>query len=117
MHNELTIHRLLLKMEEIEASDLHLKIGSPPIVRVLLASPSVSDRIREGQEEDLYAIIADSIHDGMHTFTDSLFRLVTENYVDLKTAEQLAPHPEQLHSQVHGIAVKSDGLVSRLRKH
>jgi twitching motility protein PilT len=87
-----------------------------PATEVLLASPSVSDRVRTGQEEDLYAVIADSIHDGMHTFTDSLFRLVTDNYVDLKTAEQYAPHPEQLHSKVHGIAVKSDGLVSRLRK-
>ncbi len=87
-----------------------------PATEVLLASPSVSDRIRGGQEEDLYAIIADSTHDGMHTFTDSLQRLVTENYVDLKTAEEFAPHPEQLHSRIHGIAVKSDGLVSRLRK-
>ena len=87
-----------------------------PATEVLLASPSVSDRIRGGQEEDLYAIIADSTHDGMHTFTDSLQRLVTENFVDLKTAEEFAPHPEQLHSRIHGIAVKSDGLVSRLRK-
>ncbi|MDX1927139.1 MAG: PilT/PilU family type 4a pilus ATPase [Pirellulaceae bacterium] len=87
-----------------------------PATEVLLASPSVSDRIREGHEEDLYAIIADSTHDGMHTFTDSLYRLVTDNYVDLRTAEEFAPHPEQLHSKVHGIAVKSDGLVSRLRR-
>ena len=87
-----------------------------PATEVLLASPSVSDRIREGHEEDLYAIIADSTHDGMHTFTDSLFRLVTDDYVDLRTAEEFAPHPEQLHSKVHGVTVKSDGLVSRLRK-
>ena len=62
-----------------------------PATEVLLASPSVSERIREGREEDLHAIIADSIHDGMHTFTDSLFRLVNENFVDLKTAEAFAP--------------------------
>jgi hypothetical protein len=52
----------------------------------------------------------------MHTFTDSLYRLVTEHYVDLKTAESFAPHPEQLYSLVHGIAVKADGLISRLKK-
>jgi twitching motility protein PilT len=87
-----------------------------PATEVLLNSPSVSDHIREGQEEDLYAIIADSRQAGMHTFTDSLYRLVTENYVDLKIAESFAPNPEQLHSLVHGIAVKSDGLISRLKK-
>jgi twitching motility protein PilT len=87
-----------------------------PATEVLLASPSVSDRIREGQEEDLHAIIADSTHDGMHTFTDSLFRLVNENFVDLKTAESFAPHPEQLRSMIHGVAVKSDGLISRIKR-
>ncbi len=56
MQKDLTIHRLLLKMSEVEASDLHIKIGSPPM------------------------------------------------------------HPEQLRSRVHGIAVKSDGLISRIRR-
>lgn len=87
-----------------------------PATEVLLASPSVSDRIREGQDEDLHAIIADSTHDGMHSFTDSLFRLVNENFVDLKTAEEFAPHPEQLRSRIHGVAVKSDGLISRIKR-
>ncbi len=87
-----------------------------PATEVLLASPSVSDRIREGREEDLHAIIADSEREGMHTFTDSLFRLVDENAIDLKTGEEFAPNPEQLRSRVHGIAVKSDGLISRIRK-
>lgn len=87
-----------------------------PATEVLLASPSVSERIREGKEEDLHAIIADSTHDGMHTFNDSLFRLVNENFVDLKTAEAFAPNPEQLRSRVHGVSVKSDGLVSRIKR-
>ena len=34
MQNDLLIHRLLLKMTQLEASDLHIKIGSPPILRV-----------------------------------------------------------------------------------
>lgn len=87
-----------------------------PATEVLLASPSVSERIREGQEEELHAIIADSTHDGMHSFSDSLFRLVNENFVDLKTAEAFAPHPEQLRSKIHGVSVKSDGLVSRIKR-
>ena len=34
MQGDLTINRLLLKMKEIEASDLHIKVGSPPVLRV-----------------------------------------------------------------------------------
>jgi twitching motility protein PilT len=85
-----------------------------PATEVLLSSPAVSERIREGQEEDLHAIIADSTHDGMHSFTDSLTRLVNEHYVDLNVAMDFAPHPEQLRSKVHGIDVKADGLISRV---
>jgi twitching motility protein PilT len=86
-----------------------------PATEVLLQSPTVGDFIREGQEEDLYAVIAESREVGMHSFTDSLYRLVNEGYVDLKTAESYAPHPEQLHSMVHGISLKSEGLISRIK--
>src|SRR5687767_6791950 len=34
MQGEITLDRLLLKMQEVEASDLHLKIGSAPVLRV-----------------------------------------------------------------------------------
>ncbi|UCD76827.1 MAG: PilT/PilU family type 4a pilus ATPase [Phycisphaerales bacterium] len=34
MADDLTIQRLLRKMCEVEASDLHLKVGSPPVLRI-----------------------------------------------------------------------------------
>ena len=37
MLGALTIQRLLLKMKEVEASDLHIKVGSPPVLRIASA--------------------------------------------------------------------------------
>jgi hypothetical protein len=34
MAADLSIQRLLLKMQDVEASDLHIKVGSPPVLRV-----------------------------------------------------------------------------------
>src|SRR5690606_17949332 len=34
MSEKLTINRLLLKMKEVQASDLHIKVGSPPVLRL-----------------------------------------------------------------------------------
>ena len=34
MSGTLTIPRLLLKMKQVEASDLHIKFGAPPIMRI-----------------------------------------------------------------------------------
>jgi Tfp pilus assembly pilus retraction ATPase PilT len=84
-----------------------------PATEVLLNTPIVGDRIREGKDDDLPAIMAGSTHEGMHTFTESLTRLVEENYVDLRTAERYAPNAEALRAKVRGIKVKADVLVSR----
>jgi twitching motility protein PilT len=87
-----------------------------PATEVLLNTPIVADRIREGLDADLPAIVAGSQQEGMHTFTDSLARLINEKYVDLKTALRYAPNADQLKSKFRGIDVKSDVLVSRIKR-
>lgn len=87
-----------------------------PATEVLLNTPVVAQCIRESRDEDLVAAIADSKDEGMHTFNDSLLHLVESKLVDLRVAEEYAPNPEQLHSRVHGINVKSEGMVSRVRQ-
>lgn len=86
-----------------------------PATEVLLNTPIVAQCIRDSRDADLTAAIADSKDEGMHTFNDSLLRLVEAKLVDLRVAEEYAPNREQLHSSVHGVRVKSEGLVSRLR--
>jgi twitching motility protein PilT len=87
-----------------------------PATEVLLNSGIVADRIREGRDEDLPAIIAGGGESGMHDFTSSLLRLVKERSVDLKVAEKYAPNVEVLRSRVRGIDVKSDVLVSKAKR-
>jgi len=86
-----------------------------PATEVLLNSGIVADRIRDGRDEDLPAIMAGAADEGMHDFTSSLYRLVKEGWVDIHTAEQYAPHAEALRSKVRGIDVKTDVLVSRVK--
>jgi twitching motility protein PilT len=87
-----------------------------PATEVLLNTGIVADRIREGRDEDLPAIIAGGGEMGMHDFTSSLLRLVKERSVDLKIAEKYAPNVEVLRSRVRGIDVKSDVLVSKTKR-
>jgi len=90
-------------------------IGRVPATEVLLNNPTVSDKIREGEDEDLPSVMHASEHEGMHNFTSSLARLVSEEFVDVRTAERYAPNPEALRSKVRGIAVQADTLVSKSR--
>lgn len=87
-----------------------------PATEVLLNNGLIADRIREGDDADLPAIMAGANEEGMHDFTSSLLRLVKEAWVDLKTAEKYAPNAELLRSRVRGIDVKSDVLVSKTKR-
>jgi twitching motility protein PilT len=86
-----------------------------PATEVLLNTPTVQDKIREGEDEDMPAVITSSEHEGMHDFTQSLARLVEEEWVDLRTAERYAPNREALVSKVRGIQVAADKLIQRVK--
>lgn len=84
-----------------------------PATEALLNSTIVADRIREGDDDDLSAIIAGSLEEGMHDFNSSLAALVDKNWVDLKIAERYSPNKDALRSHIRGIGVKADVLVSK----
>lgn len=86
-----------------------------PATEVLIANPSVREKIREGEEADLPAIINTSEGEGMHSFTSSLARLVNAEWVDLQTALLYAPNRDALNSTIRGVQVKAQTLVGRIR--
>ena len=90
MLGALTIQRLLLKMKEVTASDLHIKVGSPPTLRIAsvlhaidaphmtsddtqqLLMPIVPERMRKSLDED--GCVDFSHHEGVEErFRCSIF--------------------------------------------
>jgi len=86
-----------------------------PATEVLLNNSTVNEKIREGEDEDLPAVVQSSENEGMHSFTSSLGRLVNEEWIDLKIAERYAPNAEALRSRVRGLTVKADSLIRRVK--
>ncbi len=91
------------------------KLGMVPATEVLLNTAVVRDKIRDGQEEDVPAIINGSIADGMRSFTFSLSELVKKEWVALQTAMAYAPNQQALDSMLKGVDVKAQTLVHRVR--
>lgn len=87
-----------------------------PATEVLLAEMVVKEKIREGEDEDLPAIISGSKEAGMHSFTMSLAELVEKNLVYLDTAMEYAPNREQLLGSVRGIKTQAQTLVHRVKR-
>jgi twitching motility protein PilT len=86
-----------------------------PATEVLLNTPTVADKIRDAEDEDLPAVLHGSEGEGMHDFTTSIARLVEGDWVDLRVAERYAPNIDALRSKVRGISVKADTLISRVK--
>lgn len=91
------------------------EVGSVPAVEVLLASPVVKEKIREGEDADLPAIIAGSTAEGMRSFTYSLAEMVEREWVTSQTAMAFAPNREALASALKGVQVKAATLVHRIK--
>lgn len=92
------------------------KLGVVPATEVLLNTPSVREKVREGYDEDLPAIINQSVPEGMRSFTYSLAELVKKEWVSMQTAMSFAPNREALDSTLKGVEVRATTMVSRIRK-
>lgn len=86
-----------------------------PACEVLISNGTVREHIRDGQENDLPAIVNSSGGEGMQSFTQALADLVKKEWIDLPTAMDYAPNREALQSMVRGLEVKASTLVGRIR--
>lgn len=90
-------------------------IGVVPATEILLTNATVREKIHEGEDGDLPAVINSSTSDGMRSFTMSLAELVEKEFVSLSTAMEHAPNREALSSVLKGVEVKAKTLVSRVK--
>ena len=82
-----------------------------PAVEILLANPAARKLIADGREVELSTVIRSSYDDGMIDYTESLRQLVETEFIDLKTAYQYAPNPEELKMALKGIRTTAAGLT------
>lgn len=91
-----------------------------PATEVLLGTSLVKEKIREGEDNDLPALISGSTGsdpgEGMHSFALSLAHLVKKEAISRHMAMDHAPNREALDSMLKGVEVKAATLVSRLKK-
>jgi twitching motility protein PilT len=85
-----------------------------PACEILRGTPTVREKIRDGQDQDLPAVISRN-EEGMQSFTHALAEMVKKEWVTTTTAMEYAPNPEALASTLKGVEVKAQSLVSRIR--
>ena len=82
-----------------------------PAIEILIANPIVKKLISEGREAELPNVIRACQSEGMQDFTESLRKLVMEEWIDLKVALQYAPNVEDLKMAIKGIRTTASGIL------
>lgn len=94
------------------------RTGGVPVVpatEVLINNAVVKERIRDGHDEDIPAIINGSLADGMRSYTHSLAELVEKEMISIDNAMEAAPNREALTSRLRGVQVRAATLVQRAK--
>jgi twitching motility protein PilT len=82
-----------------------------PAIEILINTTGVKKLLKEGRESDLPSVIRAGSGEGMQDFTESLRRLVEEEYIDLKKAMEYAPNVEELKMALKGIRAGASGIL------
>jgi twitching motility protein PilT len=82
-----------------------------PAVEILIRTPIVRKLITTQREAEIPHAIRAGSGEGMMDFTDSLWRLVEEEWIDLKIAKEHAPNVEELEMAMKGIRATSGGIM------
>jgi len=82
-----------------------------PAVEILIVNPIVKKFISEQREADLPSIIRSCQNEGMQDFTESLRKLVEQEWVEMKTALEYAPNAEELKMALKGIRTSTSGIL------
>jgi len=82
-----------------------------PAIEILIANPIVKKLISEQREADLVNVIRACQNEGMQDFTESLRKLVEEEWVDLKVALEYAPNVEELRMALKGIRTTASSVL------
>lgn len=87
------------------------EVGRVPTVEIMTFNPTVRKIILESQDEKLSDAIRIGKDDGMQDFTMSLKQLVDHEFIDRKTAFEVAPNVEALKMALKGIDVSQAGIL------
>ncbi len=82
-----------------------------PAIEILIRTPIIKKLISEEREGDIPNAIRVGVNEGMQDFTDSLQKLVMEEWIDLKVGLEYAPNVEELKMALKGIRTSTSGIL------
>ena len=82
-----------------------------PAVEILRVNAAARKLIADSREVELPTVIRSSYQEGMVDYTESLRKLVMEEYIELKTAYAYSSNPDELKMAIKGIRATGGSII------
>lgn len=83
-----------------------------PCCEIMITNAIIRKLLAEGRDFEITSILKSSTEEGMQDFTEAIYRLLQEEYIDIKVAMDVAPNPDELKMRMKGILSKSAAILS-----
>ena len=90
---------------------IHPERSRVPCCEIMIMNAGLRKLIAEGRDFEITTVLKASIEEGMQDFTEAIYRLIQEEYLDLKVAMEVAPNPDELKMRMKGIRSKAAGIL------
>ncbi len=87
------------------------KYSRVPCCEIMIVNAAIRKLIAEGRDVDITSVLKSSGAEGMQDFTEALYNLVQQEYIDLKVALEVATNPEELKMRLKGIRSGGGGIL------
>jgi len=90
---------------------IHPDRGRIPCCEIMFVNAVIRKLIAEERDADIGAVLKSSTEDGMQDFTEAIYQLITQEYLDMKLALEVAPNPDELKMRLKGINTGAGGII------
>ncbi len=90
---------------------IHPDRGRMPCCEIMITNASIRKLIAESRDFEITSVLKASKEEGMQDFTEALHDLIQTEYIDLKTAMEVAPNPDELKMRLKGITSGASAIL------
>lgn len=90
---------------------IHPSRSRIPCCEIMIVNAVIRKLIAEERDADIGAVLKSASKDGMQDFTEAIYRLISEEYLDMKLALEVAPNPDELKMRLKGINTGAGGII------
>ncbi len=90
---------------------IHPSRSRIPCCEIMIVNAVIRKLIAEERDADIGAVLKSASKDGMQDFTEAIYRLITDEYLDMKLALEVAPNPDELKMRLKGINTGAGGII------